>query len=446
LNTKTAPFGLARWGICRGIVQLAICGLWMSILGTSLAQAPQAQSQAPQSLNWDQVKQRFEASNPALKADADNVDEMKAEEITAFLRPNPQLTIAADGTQIALHNGVWTPFKGTTEQPNFSYLHERQHKRELRLESAQEGTRITQSQHEDLDRNMVFALRTAFVGTLEAKFILDLAKADLDYYDKIIDISRSRFRAGDIAQVDLDRIELQRVQYESEIATAIVNLRTAKIQLLQMLDDRTPVDQFDVIGKFDFSDVMQPLESYRNAALAGRPDLQAALQTIQQSQTNYKLAVANGSTDPTFSGWYTHNSSTNNPNGFDTVGVSVSVPLRIFDRNQGEKKRTQIDIERSQQASEAARAQVFSDVDTAYELVRSNIELLEPYKEKYNDQALRVRDTVTFAYEHGGASLMDFLNAQSDYRQVQLAYAQLIGAYLTAAGQLNLAVGSEAIQ
>jgi hypothetical protein len=114
-------------------------------------------------LTWDQVKAKFEAVNPALKADADNVDEMKAEEITAFLRPNPQFTIAVDGTQIAPHNGVWTPFKGTTEQPNFSYLHERDHKRELRLESAQEGTRITQSQHEDLERNMVFALRTAFV-------------------------------------------------------------------------------------------------------------------------------------------------------------------------------------------------------------------------------------------------------------------------------------------
>ena len=89
---------------------------------------------------------------------------------------------------------------------------------------------------------------------------------------------------------------------------------------------------------------------------------------------------------------------------------------------------------------------MFSDVDTAYELVRSNIALLKPYKAKYNDQALRVRDTVTYAYEHGGASLMDFLNAQSDYRQVQLAYAQLLGAYLTAAGQLNLAVGREEIQ
>jgi cobalt-zinc-cadmium efflux system outer membrane protein len=403
-------------------------------------------SSAQQALTWEQVKAKFEAVNPALKADADNVDEMRAEEITAFLRPNPQFTLSVDGNQAAPHNGVWTPFKGTTEQPNVSYLHERKHKRELRLESAQEGTRITQSQHEDLERNMVFALRAAFVGTLQAKFILDLAKADLEYYDKIIDISRARFKAGDLAQIDLDRIELLRVQYESEIETAIVNLRTAKIQLLQMLNDRTPVDQFDVAGPFDFNDALRPLETYRDAALAARPDLQAALQTIQQSVTNHKLAIANGSTDPTFAGWFTNNSSTNNPNGPETIGASISIPLRIFDKNQGEKKRTQIDIDRSQQAEQAARAQVFSDVDTAYELVRSNIELLKPYKAKYNDQALRVRDTVTFAYEHGGASLMDFLNAQSDYRQVQLAYAQLIGAYLTAAGQLNLAVGREAIQ
>ena len=420
---------------------IACSRIWVLGLALSLTQRASAQ----QALTWDQVEAKFEANNPAMKADADNVDEMKAEEITAFLRPNPQLTLAADGTQAAPHNGVWTPFKGTTEQPNFSYLHERDHKRELRLESAQEGTRITESQHEDLDRNMIFALRTAFVGTLQAKFILDLAKADLDYYDKIIDISRASFKAGAIGQIDLDRIELQRVQYESEIETAIVNLRTAKIQLLQMMDDRTPVDQFDVTGTFDFSDNLQPLETYRDAALAARPDLQAALQTIQQSDTNHKLAISNGSTDPTFAGWFTNNSSTNNPNGPETIGVSVSIPLRIFDRNQGEKKRTLIDIDRAQRASEATRAQVFSDVDTAYELVRSNVALLKPYKEKYNDQALRVRDTVTYAYQHGGASLMDFLNAQSDFRQVQLAYAQLLGSYLTAQGQLALAVGSEKV-
>jgi outer membrane protein, heavy metal efflux system len=403
---------------------------------------------AQQSLSWDQVRAKFEISNPALKADADNVDEMKAEEITAYLRPNPQFSLTADGTQIAPNEGVWAPLSGTFVVPNFSYLHERDHKRELRLESAQEGTRITESQHEDLKRNMIFALRTQFVATLQAKFILDLAKADLAYYDHIIDISRERFKAGDIGQIDLDRIELQRVQYESEIETAIVNLRTAKIQLLQMLNNRTPVDQFDVSGPFDFSDNLQALDTYRDAALAARPDLQAALQTVQQSETNHKLAISNGSTDPTYSAWYTWNSSTNNANTdkLQTLGVNVSIPLRVFDRNQGEKQRTLIAIDQSQQAGEAARAQVFSDVDTAYELVRSNIALLKPYKAKYNDQALRVRDTVSYAYLHGGASLMDFLNAQSDYRQVQLAYAQLLGAYLTAAGQLNLACGREVIQ
>ena len=398
-------------------------------------------------LTWDQVKAKFEAANPVLKSDQSNVDEMKAEEITAYLRPNPQFSMTADGLQIAPNGGQWHPVYGEFAVPNFSYLHEREHKRELRLKSAQEGTQIATSQHQDLDRNLLFALRSAFVQTLEAKAVLDLAKADLEYYDKIIDISKARFNAGDLAQIDLDRIELLRVQYETEIQTAIVNLRTAKIALLQLLDDRTPVDQFDVTGPFDFSGDLKPLPDFEQAALDARPDLRAAVQAIEQAKTNHTLAIANGSTDPTYSAWYTWNSAVNNPDALhlQTLGFSVEIPLRIFDRNQGEKQRTLIDIDRNQQLTDAARAQVFSDVDSAYEQVRSNVELLKPYKAQYRDQATRVRDTVTYAYQHGGASLMDFLNAQSDYRVVQLAYLQLVGAYLTAAGQMNLAVGREVI-
>jgi cobalt-zinc-cadmium efflux system outer membrane protein len=407
----------------------------------SLTSAQQAQ----QALNWDQVKTRFEANNPALRADALNVDEMRAEEVTAFLRPNPQFTQTVDGTQIVPNNGVWQPFKGTYFVPALSYLHERDHKRELRLQSAKEGTQITASQHEDLKRTLEFTLRTAFNDTLQAKAIVDLARADLDYYDHIIQISQDRFHAGDIAQIDLDRIELQRVQYESELQTAMVNLRTAKIQLLQLLNDRTPVEQFDVQGPFTFSDQLQPLDDFRQIALDNRPDLRAALETIQQSQTNHKLAIANGSTDPTFGAWYTYNSSNNNANGIQTLGASVQIPLRLFDRNQGEKQRTLIDIDRSREASEATRAQVFSDVDSAYAQLQSNLALLKPYRDKYKDQSTRVRDTVTYSYQHGGASLLDMLSAQSDYRQVQLAYLQLIGTYLNAAGQLDLAVGREII-
>jgi cobalt-zinc-cadmium efflux system outer membrane protein len=273
-----------------------------------------------------------------------------------------------------------------------------------------------------------------------------MAQEDLEYYDHIIQISRDRFNAGDIAQIDLDRIELLRVQYESEIQTALVNLRTSKIQLLQLLNDPTPVEQFDVNGPFDFSEDLKPLEDFRKIALDARPDLRAAMQSLEQANTAHKLAEANGSTDPTFGAWYTQNASNNNPNATETLGLSVSIPLRIFDKNQGEKKRTQIDIDRNQQLTNAAHTQVFSDVDSAYAQVESNIALLKPYKAKYNDQATRVRDTVTYSYEHGGASLMDMLNAQSDYRTVQLAYLQLIGTYLTAAGQLNLAAGREVIQ
>ena len=414
------------------------CALGIVLLASS--------ARAQDALTWEQIKAKFEAANPALKADELNVEEMKAEEITAFLRPNPQFTAATDGTQLAPHSGVWQPLAGTQYQGNFSYLHERDHKRELRLESAKEGTQITASQHEDLERNMLFSLRSMFVQTLEAKATLDLAKADVEYYDKIIDISRERFKAGDIARIDLDRIELLRVQYEAEIETATVNLRTAKFQLMQLINERTPVDKFDVTGNFDWIDTVKPLDDYRQIALDNRPDLRAAIQTIQQSDTNHKLAVSNGSTDPTYSAWATYNPSFNNPNDKETLGLSVSIPLRIFDHNQGEKKRTLLDIDRSRSAADAAKAQVFDDVDSTYEQLRSSIALLKPYKEKYLDQATRVRDTVTFSYQHGGASLMDFLNAQSDYRVVQLAYLQLVGAYLTSAGQLNLVIGREDIR
>ena len=397
-------------------------------------------------LTWQQVKDKFEAANPTLKADQINVQEMQAEEITAYLRPNPQFALSMDGTQIAPNHGVWQPLGGTFYSPNFSYLHERDHKRELRLETAKEGTQIAGSQHQDLERNLLFNLRSVFVQTLQAKAVLDLTRRQLDYYNHIIDISRARLKSGDLAQIDLDRIELQRVQYESDWQTAEVNLRTSKIQLLQLLNDRTPVDQFDVQGPFAFSDQLQPAETFRQIALDNRPDLKAALESLQQADTNHKLAVANGSTDPTFGAWYTYNASTNNPIANQTLGLSVSIPLRVFDRNQGEKERTQLDIGRNQQLTDAACAQVFSDVDSAHAQVNSNLILLRPYKEKYLTQATRVRETVTYAYQQGGASLMDFLNAQSDYRNVQLAYLQLIGAYLTAASQLNLAVGREVIQ
>ncbi len=392
-------------------------------------------------LTWEQVRQRFEEHNPTLQAARLNIEESKAEEITAFLRPNPGLSLTVD--QIDPFNGgpPHGTFGSLLAAGSASYLHERQHKRELRLESAKEGTAIAGSSQDDLERTLLFSLRGAFVETLQANAFLNAAKENLSYYDHVLNISRDRVQTGDIAQIDLDRLELQRVRFESDLQTAEVNLRTAKIQLLMLLNDRTPVERFDVTGPFEFTDRILPLDDFRKIAVDMRPDLRAAVQAVDKAKTDHKLAVADGSTDPTF--------------GFDVgrnppidqyIGFNVSIPLRIFDRNQGEKLRTQLDIDRNHELLQADQAQVLSDVDSAYATLTSNLTLLRPYKEKYLQQAARVRETVTFAYQHGGASLLDFLSGENDYRNVELNYVNLIGSYLISASQLNLAVGKEVIQ
>jgi cobalt-zinc-cadmium efflux system outer membrane protein len=416
-----------RWGI------LMACCLTQSLF-------------AQQGFTWQQIKDKFAAKNPTLKAAQLNIDESRAAEITAYLRPNPDLTLSTDGTQLSRYDGIWRPFAGTQYGPAFSYLHERQQKRELRRDQAKESTTIAESTYLDQERGLVFNLRSAFVQTLQAKAVLQNARENLEYWDRELDVNRLRFKAGDLAQVDLNRLELQRVQFESDFETAMVNLRTAKIQLLMLLNDRTPIERFDVSGPFDFTSESRPLEEFRTIALEARPDLKASVQNVELADITHKLAVANGSTDPTFSVWVTHNPSFNNPFDNNTIGGSVSIPLRIFDRNQGEKARTQVDLGRNERLRDANEALVFSDVDSAYWTIVQNVNLLQPYKARYLPLALDVRDRMSFSYQNGGASLLDFLDAEKGYRDTRLAYLNLIGSYLTATAQMNMAAGREVLQ
>jgi cobalt-zinc-cadmium efflux system outer membrane protein len=403
---------------------------------------------AQTSFSWQQIKDKFEAANPTLKAAHLNIDESRAAEITAYLRPNPDIGGTIDQinpfTKQPPPSGgsdAYRPFAYAFPYGSISYLHEREHKRELRRDQAKESTAVAESTYLDQERGLVFNLRSAFVQLLQAKAVLQNAKDNLEYWDRELDVNRARLKAGDLAQVDLDRLELQRVQFESDFEAAMVNLRTAKIQLLMLLNDRTPIERFDISGPFDFTDELRPLEEFRNVALETRPDLKAAAQNVELAKTTHQLAVANGSTDPTFSLDFARN-----PPIPVYFGVSVSIPLRIFDRNQGEKARTQIDIGRNERLRDAAEAQVFSDVDSAYWTLVQNVNLLRPYKAKYMKLALDTRDRVSFSYRNGGASLLDYLDAEKSYRDTRLAYLNLIGSYLTAAAQMNMAVGREVLQ
>ena len=412
---------------------------WRLSIGFVLVCCLAKGSFAQQAFTWQQIREKFVAVNPTLLAARMSIEESRAQEITAYLRPNPTFTASADQLHPFRSHGA---FQDELEVVSVSYLFERMHKRDLRRESAQKGTTVAISQLADQERSLLFTLRSAFIQVLQQKAVLALAQENLAYYDHVLEVSGERFKAGDIARVDLDRLQLQRVQYESDVQTATVNLRTAKIQLLMLLNDRTPVEQFDVAGPFDFAEQVSPLSEFRSIALETRPDLKAAVQAIDQARTNQRLAEANASTDPTFGIDF----GRNEPNIPNYAGLFVSIPLRIFDRNQGERLRTKLDIGRNERVRDATEALLYSDVDSAYAALNSTVILLKPYKAKYLEQAVSVRDTVTFSYQRGGASLLDFLQAQRDYRSIQLGYLNLVGSYLSTAAQLNLAVGKEVIE
>jgi cobalt-zinc-cadmium efflux system outer membrane protein len=396
---------------------------------------------AQKTLTWDEAKREFESTNPNLRASRIGVQEVRAEEITAHLRPNPELTVSVD--QITPFTGnPYRPFGFALPAASGGYLVERRHKRDLRLQSAQGATAIATSQLADQERNLLFDLRAAFVQVLQQKAVLAVARESLAYYDHVLAVSRDRLSVGDIAKIDLVRLELQRVQFETDVQTALVNLRTAKIQFRALLNDYTPIDKLDVIGPFDFEEPPMTPEQFRQAALDRRPDLVAAVQAVTKARTDHQLARANGSTDPII-GLDVGREAPDIPT---FVGFAVTIPLRIFDRNQGEKERTRLDIGRNERLVDATRAQIVSDVDSAYAAMETNLTLLRPYKARYLRQAAEVRETISFSYQHGGSSLLDFMQAQQDYRSIQLSYVNLVGAFMTAAAQMNLAVGGEVIQ
>lgn len=418
------------------------------------APAPAVNAAAHQALSaeapaWADVKARFLATNPTLQAGRIGIDESKAAEVSAFLRPNPQLSLTLD--QIG-HNDEGKPLADANPTSVVSYLHEREGKRELRRDSAQGATTIAVADQADLMRTLLFTLRSAFVQILQARAFLVLAQDNLSNYDQVLALSRERLSAGDIAQMDFDRLALQRVNYESDVQTATVNLRTAKVQLLALLNDRTTSpDQFDVSGAFDFTVPTQSLADLRQLALQTRPDLRSALAAVDKAQTDHRLAIANGSADPTFvvdAGFPAISQAWNSyaPPLREYVGVGVSIPLRIFDHNQGEKLRTELDVSRHEKLVDAAQVQVFADVDSAYAAMMSTVALLQPYRSQYLDQAASVRDAVSFSYQRGAASLVDFLQSQSEVRAIQIAYVNLVATYLNDVNELNFAIGQEAIQ
>ena len=380
---------------------------WVAILLLLTAGACAAQTPAP--LTMQQAVDLARMQNPSLLSAGAHVTATKQSEITAGLRVNPNFNLT--GSDVTLGANSNSPY---TYSAQVSRLFERGQKRRWRLDAARSTTDVTRSQYADQERQMVLAVRTAFTQMLGAKGALDLAKQNVDDYRKTVDLSRERLRAGDISATDFKRLDLQLAQFESDYDNAHTNLVQASEQLQTLLGYDRPHPGFDITGSLDPPAVSTTLPDAEQKALQARPDYLAAQQSVRVADANVKLAYAEGTTDPTIEGEYDRAGTAN------STGFQIGIPLRIFDRNQGEKARTKYEAQSSRFAETAARNQVVSDVDQAWAAYEDSLPLARRYNGHYLQEAHEVRDNLEYSYRHGGTTLIDYLSALQDYRQVNL--------------------------
>jgi outer membrane protein, heavy metal efflux system len=408
----------------------------MALLALPMMAAGQNQP-VPAQVDLEQAIQLAIAHNHALKAARTLIEQSKAGEVSAAIRPNPVLTY--DNLFIPVTPGDWNSdtFNNVTEfDLGASYTFERGKKRQRRVAAAKDVTAMTQSQIADNERALTFNVAQQFMAVLLAKADLEFAQKDLKGFQDTVDISESRLKAGDISEGDFLKIKLQLLQFQTDVSSAQLDLMQSKASLRALIGYDALAEKYDVVGELDYSPLHLNREDLQSMALGLRPDLLAAKQGVTSANSQYDLARANGKRDLTASLTYSHVAAVNG------LGFLVSIELPFFDRNQGEIARTHSAINQSQETKTATEETVMTDVATAYEAVKTGSQIVELYQSGYLKQAQESRDISEYAYKRGAASLLDFLDAERSYRSTQLAYRQALAQSMLALEQLREAVGT----
>ena len=388
------------------------------------------------SYTWEQLRDRFLLTNPDLQAQAQSIQSARANEITASLRPNP--TFQNDTTSATI--GFYQEFEVGG-------------KRRARMYSAQLATSISQTDSANLRRTLLFNLRQAYITALLANSDLEFARQNLADYQKVIDLNRLMLQQGETSRANFLKIELQTLQFQTDVDDARLQAKTAKAALRALVGPANLPQDFELVGELHAIPVNQTLAELKQQALANRPDLKSAETARDKALADFRLARANRWPDPTLGASYLHTGNEiGGPSWFEpfypkgptsnAMGMAVaSVPIPIFNRNQGELARTKSEQIRADFLLESARNQVIQDVETAYAAFESSRERVRLYEQTYLSAAKESLDIQEFSMSKGASSTLDFLDAERTYRGTQLAYREQLANYLTNLAALETAVG-----
>jgi outer membrane protein, heavy metal efflux system len=412
-----------------------------AILACALVCVAAGQGTGPTSITLDEAIQMALQHNHNLLAARTTIQQSEAEETTANLRPNP--TLFADWEYLPFFSASnWnsTYLHDSTEADlGLSYLLERGRKRQHRLQAAKDVTAQTRSQVTDNERTLTFNVASLFVGAQLAESTIELAERDLKSFQQTVDLGEMRYNKGAISEDDFLKIKLQLLQFETDVQQAQLAKVQALSDLRQLLGYESVAPEYDVAGPFDYLPLKGNLEDFQLKALQNRPDLRAAQQGVSAARSQYDLQKAIGKADVTVQGNYSH------VNGINAATVFGSIPLPIFNRNQGEIARTRFAITQAQEQEKSTNGQALTDVRDAFEGLRVNDRIVQLYRLGYLDVAQKDRDIAEYAYQRGAVSLLDFLDAERNYRATQLAYRQALASYLLALEQLRQAVGTRSL-
>jgi cobalt-zinc-cadmium efflux system outer membrane protein len=405
---------------------------FLALVGTAVGQNTTTR------ISLDQAIDLAMEHNHSIRATRTLILQNQAQEITANLRPNP--TLGADAQFIPLFSPQNFSSEYLDESQQFDigvgYLFERGHKRQRRLQAAQDQTAVTRAQVADAERTLAFNVGQQFVTVLLAESTLQFALQDLQSFQQTVDIAEAEYKAGFIAEGDYLKIKLQLLQFQTDVSSGRLARVQALVSLRESLGYNAVPADFDVIGDLAYQPLKGNLEDFQLKAESERPDLRAANFGITAAQSQILLAKANAKVDVNGTADYTHVS------GDNTVSLFTNFALPFFNRNQGEIARTTYALTQAQEQQQFTTDTVLSDVANAYEAVRSNDEVVKLYTSGYLKQAQDSRDISEYAYKRGAATLLDFLDAERSYRSVQLAYRQALSSYMTALEQLKQAVGT----
>ena len=427
----------------RSSLLFRVCGLGALWASSTLLVSP-AFSQAARGLakiSLDQAIQLAIEHNHALLAARTTIVQNQALEVQANVRPNP--TLFTDWEYLPLvpaPGGLASYLHDSTEGDlGLSYLFERGEKRQHRLQAAKDTTAVSRSTVTDNARTLAFQVAQLYITAQLADSTLDLARQDLKSFQTTVDISERQFQSGGISENDFLQIKLQLVQFQQDVEQAELSKAQALSDLRQQLGYESVPSEYDIADALEYRPVAANLEALQMKALENRPDLRTAQLGITTAKSQYELAKANGKQDVTVSGNYSH------VNAISAVTFSVSMPLPIFDRNQGNIAQTHVAIAQAQEQQKATNGQVLTDVRDAYEGLQSNDRVVKIFTSGARETALKSRDISEYAYRRGAIALLDFLNAERQYRATELAYRQAVAAYVTSIEQLRQAVGSRSL-